>query len=861
MEARTFTNGQRRRPTLATNSLVALALGLGLGASWLSAGRSDDARVGTAAAHPAETSQTVAGAATRTGKTATSPPPPLAYDLAEADGVVTALGGAAYYGSEPKARLVAPVVAILPTPDRKGYWLIGADGSVYRFGDARNDGGAGGQVRADPVVGAAATRNGLGYWLATRAGKVMAFGDARNYGSIPSTNKARVVAVVATTDAKGYWLATSRGRVFGFGDARYHGSLGDLPVDRTVVAMAVTPDGAGYWLALSAGEVFSFGDAAKLAPRRPVTTISPFVGMAINSAGTGAWMAKEDGIVVHVGTAAADGSPGVAPKSRVTSIAAMPAPPSTITPRSYDIAEADGVVTALGGAAYYGSEPKARLVAPVVAILPTPDRKGYWLIGADGSVYPFGDARNEGGAGGQVRVDPVVGAAATLDGLGYWLVTRAGKVLAFGDARNYGSIPSPPVTSSIRAPIKARIVGIASTTDGRGYWIATSSGRVFSFGDARSHGSLTIQASSPIVTIAVTPDGRGYWLTNAIGSAFAFGDAENLQTATPVNPASRVVGMAVTANGAGAWMAEYDGTVLSVGTANARGSLGVPPSSPVTSIAAMPLVRARSAVPSPLRYPKGSFGYDINWPQCAGPTSPLTVPLPGPPNHPSGTVDYTVAVVGVDGWAIGSPNPCLRAEVKWAAEAAKSGGAPYDLYMFLNSPSPSDTIDETGPAGTCVDYSATKQASCLAYNYGYNSAEIAKQYAGSQGASSPMWWLDIENDLCGQYWSCDRARNSLTIQGALDYLHKQKLTAGVYSTSVQWKGITGDYVPTGPQIPIWVAGVLWTSPPYPASYGYLPPSRLAPYCGPKYAFADGATWLLQETPGPNNYPFDPDYAC
>ena len=36
---------------------------------------------------------------------------------------------------------------------------------------------------------------------------------------------------------------------------------------------------------------------------------------------------------------------------------------------------------------------------------------------------------------------------------------------------------------------------------------------------------------------------------------------------------------------------------------------------------------------------------------------------------------------------------------------------------------------------------------------------------------------------------------------------------------------------------------------------------LAAYCGAKYAFAGGATWILQETPGPNDYPFDPDYAC
>ena len=317
--------------------------------------------------------------------------------------------------------------------------------------------------------------------------------------------------------------------------------------------------------------------------------------------------------------------------------------------------------------------------------------------------------------------------------------------------------------------------------------------------------------------------------------------------------ASPVVGLAVTPDGTGDWMAEENGTVLSFGTAAVHGTLtGTLATSPVTSIAAMPVQTV-----SPLRYPSGSFGYDINWPQCAGPGSPETAALPGPPSYPSGTLNYTVAVVGVDGWAVGDDNPCLEAEVKWAASSVGTEGAPYELYMFLNSPSPSDTTDQQGPAGTCSAVAAAGQPACLAYNYGYNAAQAAVEYASSQGASSPVWWLDVENDLCGQYWSCNQALNSLTIQGALDYLHSLKITAGIYSTSVQWQGITGGYVPPGPQIPIWVAGAYWTSPPYPSSYGYYSPAALAPYCGAKYAFAGGDTWLLQETPGPERLSLRP----
>jgi hypothetical protein len=483
----------------------------------------------------------------------------------------------------------------------------------------------------------------------------------------------------------------------------------------------------------------------------------------------------------------------------------------------------------------------------VIALVPTPDRKGYWLVGADGSVYPFGDARYEGGAGGRVRQDPIVAAATTPDGHGYWLVTGHGRVKPFGDARSYGSI---------RPPLTNQVVGIAGTPDGQGYWIACKSGKVFHFGDASYYGSAGAKsAAQSVVALAATPDGGGYWLARANGNVARFGDA--LHLAAPAKAKSPVVGLAVTPDGTGDWVATQDGTVISAGSAVGRGSLAaVPATVYVTSIAAMPLAAA-----SPLQYPSGSFGYDINWPQCKGPKSSQTVSLPGAPSYPAGTADYTIAVVGVDGWAVGSPNPCLRAQIAWAKAAKGTGGAPFDLYMFLNSPSASDTIDQQGPYGSCGTFSGSKQSACLAYNYGYNSAQGAVAYAASQGAASPMWWLDIENDLCGQYWSCNQANNSLTIQGAIDALHGQKLTVGIYSTAVQWQGITGGYVPAGPQIPIWVAGAYWTSPPYPSSYGYWPPSTLAPYCSAKFAFAGGKTWMLQETPGPNNYPFDPDYAC
>jgi hypothetical protein len=610
--------------------------------------------------------------------------------------------------------------------------------------------------------------------------------------------------------------------------------------------MAETHDGGGYWLVDANGSVFRFGDAMHLALREKAR--SRVVGFAVTPDGTGAWMAERGGTVLSLGTAIDRGSlTGVPTTSYVVSIAAVLMPPATTL--AYDLAEANGRVVAVGKAAYYGSAFGKHLVASIIDLVSTPDRKGYWLIGADGSVYPFGDAEYEGGAGGRLRRDPVVAVATTPDGAGYWLVTVTGGVMAFGDARNYGSI---------RSSITGHVVAIVSSTDGKGYWIAFRTGRVFNFGDAKNYGSARPgNVRQLIFAMAAMPDGGGYWLAEANGNVLRFGDAVHLATFYPARVSSPVVGLAVTPDGTGDWMAEQNGTVLNFGTATAHGAVkGRAASSPVTSIAAMPV-----APPPSLQYPHGSFGYDINWPQCAASGSSQTVALPGPPSYPSGTIDYAVAVVGVDGWAVGKYNPCLQAEVGWAAKAQETGGAPYDLYMFLNSPTSSDTIDQQGPAGTCSQLSATAQPGCLAYNYGYNAAQAAVEYANSQGATSPVWWLDVENDICGQYWSCNQALNSATIQGAIDFLHAQRLTAGIYSTSVQYQGITGGYVPPGPQVPIWVAGAYWTSPPYPSSFGYYPPSALAPYCGVKYAFAGGDTWLLQETPGPNDYPFDPDYAC
>jgi hypothetical protein len=550
-----------------------------------------------------------------------------------------------------------------------------------------------------------------------------------------------------------------------------------------------------------------------------------------------------------------------------TSTAATSPTPGAVSAKyTYDLATANGGVRNFGGARFYGSARQDALSAPIVGITPTRDLLGYWLVGATGEVFAYGDARNYGSLGAGSR--HVVALLASADDRGYWIVTDDGVLSRFGDARPLGPDALPA------ADLWSPIVAAAALPDGLGAWLTNAEGDVFTLGKAVSYGSLTgVRLSSPVTGIAATPSGQGYWLTEADGQTFHFGNALGGRPAAK-KLAGSVVGISPTEDNRGFWEVSDDGSVLTGGDATTRGSTSIDQTgSPVVGIAL-----AQKYVPGVTAYPSGAIGYDINWPQCGPNGSSKAGDLPGPPKDSAGSRPYTVAIVGVDGWAVDDDNPCLAAEVSWAKKATepagRAGTPAYELYLFLNSPSSTSTIDGSGPAGTCADKSGSARDACLAYNYGYNSAADAMSYASSQGARAKMWWLDVENDACapgmyndaarGEFWSCNQRLNSDTIQAALDALRAAGIDAGIYSTAVQYQGITGDYVPSGGSgpLPLWVAGAYWTSPPYPSSYGYPSPSANSAYCaGGSYAFAGGKPVLLQETPGSNDYPFDPDYAC
>jgi hypothetical protein len=532
---------------------------------------------------------------------------------------------------------------------------------------------------------------------------------------------------------------------------------------------------------------------------------------------------------------------------------------------AYDLVAADGAVASFGGAGNFGGAEKLHLSAPIVGMAVTPDGRGYWLVGQDGGVFTYGDARFYGSLGGVAHTSAhdVIGLVPTKDGKGYWLCDASGIVTAFGDARKIPSL----------LPFKARlpIVGFATMRSGAGAWVVNTNGAVFHLGGSVLYGNLRSKTGgAPIVGMARAPNSKGYWLVNAKGDVTGFGSASpGVPPPAILAKKGPVVGMTA-APSTGYWAVASSGYVVPGGVPSRGGLTRRSGSTAIVGIAAATPLPASGGGP----YPAGTVGYDINWPQCASPGSSAAGPLPGPPNYPAGTSAYTISVIGVDGWAVDDYNPCLTPEVAWGAKATLPGGKPaphYQLYLFLNSPASTSTIDKSGPAGTCADLASSARPPCLAYNYGYNAALDAVSYAKSQGATATRWWLDIENDQCasgewndaaaGEWWSCEQKLNDETIQGALDALRNAKLIAGVYSTAFQWDAITGTYSPSGGTLPIWVAGAPWSSPPYPSSSGYGGTSALQPWCSGKYDFGGGTVQMLQETPGSNNYPYDPDYAC
>ncbi len=246
-------------------------------------------------------------------------------------------------------------------------------------------------------------------------------------------------------------------------------------------------------------------------------------------------------------------------------------------PRGYWLVGSDGGIFSFGSAAFHGSMGGVALQRPVVGITPTLTRGGYWLVASDGGIFSFGDARfygsipgtglNPAGSGlPHSLAAPIVGMVPSVNRRGYFMVASDGGVFAFGDAKFEGSCPGIGSCSG-------RAVAVMPDGTGNGYWLVTNTGGVYSFGDAPFYGAPGTQ-SSPVVNAAATPDGMGYWLLFANGVVASYGDATNFGSPTgyvnQFNPANAIF---PTADGKGYWVASTRGDVFAYGNAPYLGSM------------------------------------------------------------------------------------------------------------------------------------------------------------------------------------------------------------------------------------------------------------------------------------------------
>jgi hypothetical protein len=172
------------------------------------------------------------------------------------------------------------------------------------------------------------------------------------------------------------------------------------------------------------------------------------------------------------------------------------------------------------------------------------------------------------------------------------------------------------------------------------------------------------------------------------------------------------------------------------------------------------------------------LGVDISYPQCGKPL-------------PSG---QAFAIVGVNGGRAETTNPCLAAELAWAAESI--GGTVHDdvqLYVNTGNPAGGELWPQSGGNrhGTC---DGSNSRPC-AYQYGWDRA---RDDATTRGVSNPeqyMWWLDVEIANTWDYTTGGGTRNAAVLEGMTEYFTSIGTRGvGIYSTKYQWGKIVGNGV-------------------------------------------------------------------
>jgi hypothetical protein len=130
-------------------------------------------------------------------------------------------------------------------------------------------------------------------------------------------------------------------------------------------------------------------------------------------------------------------------------------------------------------------------------------------------------------------------------------------------------------------------------------------------------------------------------------------------------------------------------------------------------------------------------------------------------------------------------------------------------------------------------------ASCLAYNYGYNAGLYDIDHTLRLGIVASHWWLDVETD---NSWDTNAQVNRKSLEGTLDAINRfaGSNRTGFYSSPSQWNLLTGSW---RNGYPAWMAT------------GSMDEAAAIKACSDK-SFTGGPIVLAQFTPS-----LDQNYLC
>jgi len=172
-----------------------------------------------------------------------------------------------------------------------------------------------------------------------------------------------------------------------------------------------------------------------------------------------------------------------------------------------------------------------------------------------------------------------------------------------------------------------------------------------------------------------------------------------------------------------------------------------------------PLLPGAPVVVVPPKEPAATVtgvGYDVSYPQC-GRTPPKRAAF---------------GIVGVNGGAPRTSNPCFSAQVTWARTTQANA-------VYLNT-SWSGRGDPAAYGRALVD----------------DAIERERQ-AGVTGVS--MWWLDVE---LANTWNGSTQENATVLDAMAARLQQAGVRVGIYSSPAMWQEIAGDWAPG---LPVWNA--------------------------------------------------------